>query len=197
MVLKSFMMETMLLIRSGRFSKYLVDHFVAIIVSSDILQCGFKCVYKVAKEVYDDSTPYAVSKMAIERLARTLGENFPKTKFISFRFGAVLAGTNSQKAVIDRMNTLYGLKEGEKVRPVLDKNGVIDPIRDMELAMKWHRSTWLSNEDFLELMDLARMADLVEHKSLNFNAVTGLPGMGGARWDMTRVKEILGFKRKQ
>jgi hypothetical protein len=49
---------------------------------------------------------------------------------------------------------------------------------------------WLSNRDFLHLMERCLLADLPE----KFLVVNGMSANSGMRWDLTTAQKILGYE---
>lgn len=133
----------------------------------------------------EDSTPYAVGKMAMERLAKAIAA-LSSTKFIGFRVGHILPGENIPDL---KMHYSHYPKAAEDA----STEEHADTTKDPKAINEWNRSKWLSNEDFLKLFELAGIKDLGQHEALVFNCTSENSG-SPIKWDMSRAKDILGFE---
>jgi nucleoside-diphosphate-sugar epimerase len=126
-----------------------------------------------------DSTPYAVAKLAGERMGRALaGSTGGRCTVVCLRVGWVQVGEN-------RPQTLSAAGT-PSMAPVGD--GGTDP--EVKRAGEWFRQLWLSNRDYAHLMDRALEADGAAWPD-GFVVVNGMSRNMGLRWSLEEGRRWL------
>lgn len=68
--------------------------------------------------------------------------------------------------------------------------GINEPTHLPDERGEWFRQMWLSDRDYLQLMTCAVTASLTEP----FQIVNGMSANTGSRWDLSRVREKIGYE---
>lgn len=101
---------------------------------------------------------------------------YAATKLFGERLGQHYAAARGMEVIAIRIGWVW---RGENVPSEL-------PVERGE----WFRQMWLSDRDYLHLMDRALIAPLVEEK---FLIVNGMSANAGMRWDLTIARSVLGY----
>ncbi len=105
------------------------------------------------------------------------------------RFSGAYAAT---KLFGERVGRLYALARGMEVIAVRIGwvwRGTNEPEHLPTERGEWFRNMWLSDRDFLHLMECCLTAALPER----FLVVNGMSANTGMRWDLTTARTILGY----
>jgi nucleoside-diphosphate-sugar epimerase len=128
-----------------------------------------------------DSTPYAAQKLAGERMCRTLAHRSAgRCTVVSLRIGWVQVGPNLPETL--------SAAGTPGMDPVRGSEADSDP--EVGRAERWFRELWLSNPDFVRLMDRALEADGAEWPA-GFVIVNGMSGNRGMRWSLEEARRWL------
>mmetsp|Transcript_13803 Transcript_13803/g.15233 ORF Transcript_13803/g.15233 Transcript_13803/m.15233 type:complete len:296 (+) Transcript_13803:30-917(+) len=137
-------------------------------------------------KVSKDSTPYASAKLHGERLCETFVGSGQLNSAIAVRIGWCNVGKNTP----DMIRAI-----GEPVSSdVLQQSAVDKTDKLQSLLLSWFRGMWLSNDDFITLMDRCRHADLSSENK--YVLVNGMSSNKDQLWDQTVGKEVLGYHAK-
>jgi hypothetical protein len=132
---------------------------------------------------YEYKTPgaYGSTKLLGERavLARAAGTD-GRLSGVNVRIGWTQRGDN-------RPQTIGAHGGGSKKGP-----GMPQP-EDAQRSLKWFRSMWLSNRDFLQLMERAIRAPSSGWPAPAIT-VSGMSSNSGMAWDLTAGREYLGYE---
>ena len=130
---------------------------------------------------YRTPTAYGSSKLAGER-AVAARANMPGSRMhaINIRIGWVQAGEN-------RPETIGPGGGGHRIGP--DD----PPPAELERDLTWFRGMWLSNRDFVQLLDKAlnTPGDTWPSRAIT---VAGVSNNAGTRWDLAESRRLLGFE---
>ncbi|HEY1721382.1 MAG TPA: NAD(P)-dependent oxidoreductase [Magnetospirillaceae bacterium] len=129
-----------------------------------------------------DSTPYATTKLMGERLcrAKALATN-GKLTTVATRIGWCQPGANEPRTM-----NLSGTPSADAPPPAN-----ADEARDL----KWFRSMWLSNRDFLNLFERALVADPAGWPEPGIT-VNGMSANKDMPWDIETTKRLIGYQPK-
>ncbi len=108
----------------------------------------------------------------------------------SDRFSGAYAAT---KLLGERVGRQYAAAHGLEVVAVRIGwvwRGVNEPNELPVERGEWFRNMWLSDRDFLHLMDCCLSAPLLEP----FLVVNGMSANTGMRWDLTTARTLLGYR---
>jgi nucleoside-diphosphate-sugar epimerase len=128
-----------------------------------------------------DSSPYATAKLAGERMCRTLARRSAgRCTVVCVRIGWVQVGAN-------RPETLSAAGT-PGMDPVRGAEADTDP--EARRAERWFRELWLSNRDYVRLMDRALEADGTDWPE-GFVIVNGMSRNRGLRWSLEEARRWL------
>ena len=108
------------------------------------------------------------------------------------RFSGAYAAT---KLLGERVGRQYAVARGLEVIAVRIGwvwRGVNQPSELPAERGEWFRDMWLSDPDFLHLMDCCLSAPLPEP----FRIVNGMSANAGMRWDLTTAHTLLGYSAR-
>ena len=127
-----------------------------------------------------DSTPYATTKLAGERLCRAKAfATGGKLSTVGTRIGWCQPGANEPKTM-----NLSGTPSADAPPP---KNA------DEERALRWFRNMWLSNRDFVNLFESALAADPAGWPEPGI-IVNGMSANKDMPWDVETTKKLIGYR---
>ncbi len=131
-----------------------------------------------------DATAYSTSKMAGERICQALGaQSDGSTTFVSVRVGWCQPGAN-------RPETLSAT--GDPGVQIGSAESHPDP-EGYRRAESWFRLMWLSNRDFLHLMERAVNADAGGWPAPAI-VVNGMSDNSGMAWSLEEPRRYLGYQ---
>ncbi len=131
---------------------------------------------------YRTSLPYAIAKVMGECYCREETEKAGRTTTtISVRIGWCQPGENKLETI-----SASGTPKAEWT--------TVDP--DYERDMRWFRSMWLSNHDFIDLFTRAIMADASAWPNKAI-IVNGMSDNSGMPWDIEMGKRLIGYNPKE
>ena len=128
-----------------------------------------------------DATPYAAPKLAGERMCRTLARRSSgRCTAVCLRIGWVQVGPNLPQTL-----SAAGTPGMEPVR-----GAEVESDPEVQRAERWFRELWLSNRDYLRLMDRALDAD-GDGWPEGFVIVNGMSRNPGLRWSLEEARRWL------
>lgn len=132
-----------------------------------------------AGDVKTDSTPYASGKLFTERACVAKAEETGGAlSTVSVRIGWCQPGINLPQTI-----NISGGAADDAPEPTGE-----DEIR----ALRWYRNMWLSNRDFLQLMERAVLADHAAWPAAGI-VVNGMSANAGMGWDLSSANQHLGY----
>ena len=123
-----------------------------------------------------DGTPYAVSKLMGERACATAAALSDRLTAVSVRIGWTQPGENRPETI--------------NATGVSGRDAPGAPGADR--ALRWFRNMWLSNRDFIQVMERALLAG-AEGWPARAIVVNAMSANAGMAWDLEHTRQYIGY----